>query len=80
MRHDRYRLLNSIGRGGEAVLYRAEIELDGEPGFTGEVLLGRPKTISVPVTGVLRLSISYADPADSCDMGDLILGAPTLKK
>ncbi|MFD7087338.1 serine/threonine protein kinase [Streptomyces sp. NPDC059883] len=28
---DRYRLLSSIGRGGEAVLYRAEIELDGAP-------------------------------------------------
>ncbi|WP_435613881.1 NPCBM/NEW2 domain-containing protein [Streptomyces tendae] len=28
---DRYRLLNAIGRGGEAVLYRATIELDGEP-------------------------------------------------
>ena len=28
---DRYRLLNSIGRGGEAVLYRAEIQLDGAP-------------------------------------------------
>lgn len=59
---------------------RVTIEIDGEPGFTGEVLLGRPKTISVPVTGVLRLSISYADPGDSCGMGDLILGAPTLKK
>ncbi|MET7643331.1 protein kinase [Streptomyces sp. NPDC005426] len=59
---------------------RVTIEIDGEPGFTGEVLLGKPKTISVPVTGVLRLSISYADPADSCNMGDLILGAPTLKR
>ncbi|MFB6982450.1 protein kinase domain-containing protein [Streptomyces scopuliridis] len=28
---DRYRLLSSIGRGGEAVLYRAEFELDGAP-------------------------------------------------
>ncbi|MFM9370673.1 serine/threonine protein kinase [Streptomyces sp. Da 82-17] len=28
---DRYRLRKSIGRGGEAVLYLAEIELDGEP-------------------------------------------------
>ncbi|MEU7578392.1 protein kinase [Streptomyces sp. NPDC041068] len=28
---DRYRLLNSIGRGGEAVLYRAELQLDGAP-------------------------------------------------
>ncbi|MER6119827.1 protein kinase [Streptomyces sp. NPDC001743] len=59
---------------------RLTIELDGEPGYTGEVLLGKPKTISVPVTGVLRLSISYADPGDNCTMGDLVLGAPTLKK
>ncbi|TXS38304.1 protein kinase domain-containing protein [Streptomyces sp. OR43] len=59
---------------------RVTIEIDGEPGFTGEVLLGKPKTISVPVTGVLRLSISYADPADDCEMGNLILGAPTLKR
>ncbi|MFE6977025.1 protein kinase [Streptomyces sp. NPDC057682] len=59
---------------------RITIEVDGEPGFTGEVLLGKPKPISVPVTGVLRLSISYADPGDSCDMGDLVLGSPTLKK
>ncbi|MFE4538328.1 protein kinase [Streptomyces scopuliridis] len=28
---DRYRLLSSIGRGGEAVLYRAQFELDGAP-------------------------------------------------
>ncbi|MCX5143079.1 hypothetical protein [Streptomyces sp. NBC_00338] len=42
---------------------------------------GRPgHGITVPVTGVLRLSISYADPADSCEMGSLILGAPTLKR
>ncbi|MGW2592115.1 protein kinase domain-containing protein [Streptomyces sp. NPDC001515] len=59
---------------------RVTIEVDDEPGFTGEVLLGKPKTISVPVTGVLRLTISYADPADNCDMGDLVLGSPTLKK
>ncbi|MFJ2091666.1 protein kinase [Streptomyces sp. NPDC087901] len=59
---------------------RVTIEVDGEPGFTGEVLLGKPKPISVPVTGVLRLSVSYADPADDCEMGNLILGAPTLKR
>lgn len=59
---------------------RVTIEVDDEPAFTGEVLLGKPKNISVPVTGVLRVTISYTDTADSCYMGNLILGTPTLKK
>lgn len=59
---------------------RVTIEVDDEPAFTGEVLLGKPKNISVPVTGRLRVTISYTDTADSCYMGNLILGTPTLKK
>lgn len=59
---------------------RVTITADGKAGFTGEVSVGKPKTISVPVTGILRVTITYADPADHCDMGDLVLGAPTLKK
>ncbi|MFI6860043.1 serine/threonine protein kinase [Streptomyces sp. NPDC050421] len=44
---DRYRLLNSIGRGGETVLYRAEIELDGAPETVVVKVLDSRTTITI---------------------------------
>ncbi|MEU3651432.1 protein kinase [Streptomyces sp. NPDC032161] len=59
---DRYRLLNSIGRGGEAVLYRAEIELDGAPETVVVKVLDSRTTISVEQ--FRRLSARWQDQAE----------------
>lgn len=44
---DRYRLLRSIGRGGEAVLYLAEIELAGATEPVVVKVLDSRKTLSL---------------------------------
>ncbi|SBU99918.1 NPCBM/NEW2 domain-containing protein [Streptomyces sp. Ncost-T6T-1] len=44
---DRYRLLNSIGRGGEAVLYRAELQLDGAPETVVVKVLDSKRTVTL---------------------------------
>ncbi|MFB7913017.1 protein kinase [Streptomyces sp. NPDC056061] len=59
---DRYRLLNSIGRGGEAVLYRAEIELDGAPETVVVKVLDSRTTISIEQ--FQRLSAKWLDQAE----------------
>ncbi|MEV6161696.1 protein kinase [Streptomyces sp. NPDC052052] len=59
---DRYRLLNSIGRGGEAVLYRAEIELDGAPETVVVKVLDSKTTITIEQ--FQRLSAKWQEQAE----------------
>lgn len=59
---DRYRLLNSIGRGGEAVLYRAEIELDGVPETVVVKVLDSKTTITIEQ--FQRLSAKWQEQAE----------------
>ncbi|MGC5362907.1 protein kinase domain-containing protein [Streptomyces sp. DT24] len=59
---DRYRLLNSIGRGGEAVLYRAEIELGGEPETVVVKVLDSKTTITIEQ--FQRLSAKWQEQAE----------------
>ncbi|MEU9950458.1 protein kinase [Streptomyces sp. NPDC047939] len=59
---DRYRLLNSIGRGGEAVLYRAEIELDGAPETVVVKVLDSRTTITIEQ--FQRLSAKWQEQAE----------------
>ncbi|MFB6815490.1 protein kinase [Streptomyces sp. NPDC056347] len=59
---DRYRLLNSIGRGGEAVLYRAEIELDGAPETVVVKVMDSRTTITVEQ--FQRLSAKWQEQAE----------------
>ncbi|MER5275666.1 protein kinase [Streptomyces sp. NPDC002809] len=59
---DRYRLLNSIGRGGEAVLYRAEIELDGAPETVVVKVLDSKTTITIEQFH--RLSTKWQEQAE----------------
>ncbi|WP_406455076.1 protein kinase [Streptomyces sp. NBC_00876] len=59
---DRYRLLNSIGRGGEAVLYRAEIELDGAPETVVVKVLDSKTTITIEQ--FRRLSTKWQEQAE----------------
>ncbi|MGC4945123.1 protein kinase domain-containing protein [Streptomyces sp. DT224] len=59
---DRYRLLNSIGRGGEAVLYRAEIELEGAPETVVVKVLDSRTTITVEQ--FQRLSTKWREQAE----------------
>ncbi|MFC9751770.1 protein kinase [Streptomyces sp. NPDC056921] len=59
---DRYRLLNSIGRGGEAVLYRAEIELDGAPETVVVKVMDSKTTITVEQ--FQRLSAKWQEQAE----------------
>ncbi|MEE4494738.1 protein kinase domain-containing protein [Streptomyces sp. BE230] len=59
---DRYRLLNSIGRGGEAVLYRAEIELDGAPETVVVKVLDSKTTITIEQFH--RLSAKWREQAE----------------
>ncbi|MFF4083250.1 protein kinase [Streptomyces sp. NPDC001777] len=59
---DRYRLLNSIGRGGEAVLYRAEIELDGAPETVVVKVMDSKTTITVEQ--FQRLSTKWREQAE----------------
>lgn len=59
---DRYRLLNSIGRGGEAVLYRAEIELEGAPETVVVKVLDSRTTITIEQ--FQRLSTKWREQAE----------------
>ncbi|MEV8456985.1 protein kinase [Streptomyces sp. NPDC052095] len=59
---DRYRLLNSIGRGGEAVLYRAEIELDGAPETVVVKVMDSRTTVTVEQ--FQRLSTKWQEQAE----------------
>ncbi|MER5747962.1 protein kinase [Streptomyces sp. NPDC002225] len=59
---DRYRLLNSIGRGGEAVLYRAEIELDGAPETVVVKVMDSRTTVTVEQ--FQRLSAKWREQAE----------------
>ncbi|MFH8975431.1 protein kinase [Streptomyces sp. NPDC017890] len=59
---DRYRLLNSIGRGGEAVLYRATIQLDGEPETVVVKVLDAKNTLTPDQFD--RLSTKWNDQAE----------------
>ncbi|WP_327708720.1 protein kinase [Streptomyces sp. NBC_00464] len=59
---DRYRLLNSIGRGGEAVLYRAEIELGGAPETVVVKVLDSKTTITIEQFH--RLSAKWREQAE----------------
>ncbi|MGC9382484.1 protein kinase domain-containing protein [Streptomyces sp. MH13] len=59
---DRYRLLNSIGRGGEAVLYRATIQLDGEPETVVVKVLDAKNTLTPDQFE--RLSAKWNDQAE----------------
>ncbi|MGW2843571.1 protein kinase domain-containing protein [Streptomyces sp. NPDC001274] len=59
---DRYRLLNSIGRGGEAVLYRAEIELDGAPETVVVKVMDSRTTVTVEQ--FQRLSAKWQEQAE----------------
>ncbi|MDG9723958.1 protein kinase domain-containing protein [Streptomyces sp. DH41] len=59
---DRYRLLNAIGRGGEAVLYRATIQLDGEPETVVVKVLDAKNTLTPDQFE--RLSTKWNDQAE----------------
>lgn len=63
---DRYRLLHSIGRGGEAVLYRAEIELDGAPETVVVKVLDSKTTITIEQ--FQRLSAKWQEQAELCGL------------
>ncbi|MCX4734913.1 hypothetical protein [Streptomyces sp. NBC_01363] len=67
--------------GSESKTARVDIEVDGKSLYSGQVLLGEPRTLNLDVKNGLRLRISYSDTVeDGCDMGYLVLGSPTLKK
>lgn len=59
---------------------RLTISVDGTARHTGTVALGTPEVLTLNIKNGLRLSIEYADPADRCEMGDLVLAEPTLKR
>ncbi|MCX4845018.1 protein kinase [Streptomyces sp. NBC_00893] len=74
-------LVMGIDDSSENKAARVDIEVDGKSLYSGQVLLGVPRTLNLDVKNGLRLRISYSDTAEGgCDMGYLVLGAPTLKK
>lgn len=74
-------LVLGIDDSSENKAARVDIEVDGKSLYSGQVLLGEPRTLNLDVKNGLRLRISYSDTVeDGCDMGYLVLGSPTLKK
>ncbi|MFC9397727.1 protein kinase [Streptomyces sp. NPDC057027] len=59
---------------------RLTVKVDGKALYTGVVDLGEPEKLTLDLDHGLRLNIAYEDPADSCDMGRLILANPMLSK
>ncbi|MEU3606331.1 protein kinase [Streptomyces sp. NPDC035033] len=59
---------------------RLTVSVDGKAVHTGVVDLGEPEKLTLDLDHGLRLRIAYQDPADSCDMGRLVLAEPTLSK
>ncbi|MEW1635517.1 protein kinase [Streptomyces sp. NPDC093801] len=59
---------------------RVTVEVDGKSVWSGTLRVGSPKPLSLDVSNGKRLDISYVDPGNTCGMGRLVLGTPTLKK
>ncbi|MFE3764661.1 serine/threonine protein kinase [Streptomyces sp. NPDC059104] len=59
---------------------RVTVEVDGKSVWSGTLRVGSPKPLSLDVANGRRLDISYVDPGNTCGMGRLVLGTPTLKK
>ncbi|WP_318207750.1 NPCBM/NEW2 domain-containing protein [Streptomyces sp. SJL17-1] len=59
---------------------RLIVKVDGKALHTGVVDLGQPEKLTLDLDHGLRLRIEFEDPADSCEMGQLILADPMLSK
>ncbi|WP_329621039.1 protein kinase [Streptomyces sp. NBC_01255] len=73
-------LLAGVDDASENTAARLTISVDGKAVHTGVVNLGSPEKLTLDLDHGLRLRIAYRDPGDSCDMGRLVLGEPTLSK
>ncbi|MEV6133851.1 NPCBM/NEW2 domain-containing protein [Streptomyces violaceusniger] len=59
------------------------VELDDKKLYEGEIAVGKPAHITRDITRGLRLRISHdTAPGDGsyCDMGDVVIGNPTLRR
>ncbi len=59
---------------------RVTVEVDGKSLWSGTLRVGSPQPVSLDVANGRRLAISYVDPGNTCGMGRLVLGTPTLTK
>ncbi|MFJ8214707.1 serine/threonine protein kinase [Streptomyces sp. NPDC096033] len=59
---------------------RVTVEVDGKSLWSGTLRVGSPQPVSLDVANGRRLAISYVDPGNTCGMGRLVLGTPTLRK
>ncbi|MFD5418331.1 protein kinase [Streptomyces sp. NPDC127069] len=59
---------------------RVSVQVDGKSVWSGTLRVGSPEPLSLDVANGRRLDISYVDPGNTCGMGRLVLGTPTLRK
>ncbi|MGW5352590.1 protein kinase domain-containing protein [Streptomyces sp. NPDC004031] len=79
---NRLTMVAGIDDDSSDIAAKVTLYVDDQQVYTDEVDVGRPASIDVPVTGGLRLTIVFSDtePNPHCLMGDLVLGAPTLRR